>query len=680
MLLYEAPVPPPPPPVPALLLQEVVQILLNPSKVVTGKCAIVDSMKLLLTQEDAKGSACSVCNASGGLIVRCVEQRCHKLMHVNCASKPVASRRYSGNHFYRCPSCSPSEISDDEERKRGPSRGAGKGCQKKQKGAARSKPALQESVPSSAPGPIIVAFAADSNCSSLKSPEARQPATSADAVTLFSSDTPGGSCAFNTGHLDDLNFDADLRAAADCPGTFCSDHDALSHACQELFFIRSDSENLRVALQAAHETVSSNVSVPNAVQVRTVLEQIRSGLRTLARFVQQFQTTYQVPSIEFPPSFGGGVAASNDVLSDALLDIDTFEIDMEMLNRQFESTLAAVELRAKLQRAKSSASPLVSPGVDSSATDAAAVLASGSSQKSSSATVPSTDRQSPASDFFRRVDSSATGAAAVLASGSSQKSSSATVPSTDRMQTPFLTVSAEMNIASYLNSRLQCEFQECTNCEGRLISLQPHEVDSKIWTKPHHFVGSQYVVKVYRILWDSTDSKRKGQCRLLAQALHECAATAFVCQKEGWYFDLFGVVNQETHSCAHLHICLLRTRLDPKVLGANDAATAGVQLLKRTGVVHGDCHEGNLKRRINDAVIELLDFERSFFLGKNDETAMIESIKTYAEDAQSRKQLLQKMQSQGMDDTRQRFILFSHRLDNVFDITMNVILTVFTNA
>ena len=643
------------------LYQQIVQILLNPSKVVTGKCAIVHTMKQLLTQEDGQGSGnqCSVCQTSGGLIVRCSGQRCHKPVHVNCASKLLASKKL-GASFYRCPSCSPSEISDDTTRKRGPSKGAGTGHRKKHNYTAKSKPAIQEKDFSSAPQAIVVAVAADSNCSSLKSPEARQSATSADAVTLLCSDIPGSeqSCklrdhrdggssdeqtsgSFLTNHLDDASWQADPRAAADCAGTFCSDHDALSDACQELFFMRSDSENLRVALQAAHQTVSSNVSPPNAARVRTVLGQIRFGLHTLAHLVQQFQTAYQIPSMEFPPSFGGGVAASNDVLSDALFEIDTFQSAMDCLNREFDSTLVAVELRATLQQA-----------------------------------------QSPASHVSLRVDPLATDAAAVPASGSRQNSPSAAVLSADRMQTitsPFWTASTEMNIASYLSSRLLCGFEERTNCEGRLISLQPHAVNSKIWEKPHHFVSAQHVVKVYRILWDPT---HKHQCgRPLAQALHESAATAFVCRKQHWHFDVFGVVNQGTHDAFYyLHICLLRTRLDPTVLGANDATTAGVQLLKRTGVVHGDCHEGNLKRRINDAVIELLDFERSFFLGTNDEAAMIESIKKYAEDARSRKQLLKAMQAKGMDDTRRRFMAFSRGLDNVFDVTMNAILHVFTDT
>ena len=232
-----------------------------------------------------------------------------------------------------------------------------------------------------------------------------------------------------------------------------------------------------------------------------------------------------------------------------------------------------------------------------------------------------------------------------------------------------------MNIASYLSTRLHCEFEERTNCKGYLIPPQPYAGNSKIWENAHHFVSEQHVVKVYRILWDPLYKRQNS--KHLAQALHECAATAFVCQKRDWHFDVFGVVNQGT-SATYLHICLLRTRLDAKVLQANDASIACVQLLKTTGVVHGDCHEGNIKCRIGDAVIELLDFERSFLIGRNNQAAMIESITKYAEEAQSRPELLHAMRSQGLDATRGRFIEFSRSLDSIFNITMDAILNVFT--
>jgi hypothetical protein len=82
----------------------------------------------------------------------------------------------------------------------------------------------------------------------------------------------------------------------------------------------------------------------------------------------------------------------------------------------------------------------------------------------------------------------------------------------------------------------------------------------------------------------------------MAQALHEASATAYVCSKKNWYFQVFGVITQGARA-AYIHVCIVRSLLDD----ANDAnlnvqqASSFVHLLKLVGLVHGDPHPGNAK-------------------------------------------------------------------------------------
>ena len=274
---------------------------------------------------------------------------------------------------------------------------------------------------------------------------------------------------------------------------------------------------------------------------------------------------------------------------------------------------------------------------------------------------------------------SATDAAAVAASGTcpnkpvsaavppanqSHQSSAAQTEGASPSNSSFWTASTEVNVASYLNSRFNGEFEEHTNYEGRLMRTSSDADQSTPWEQAHHFVSAQHVVKVYRILWSREGNTKKVQ-KQLAQALHESAATAFICQKRHWLADVFGFVVDQSNDSVYLHICLLRTRLDPKVVHAQAVSGAFVELLETTGVMHGDGHVGNVKFRIDGAVVELLDFERSFLIESSTKPAMIQSIRKYAEDSQSRRQLLTEMASQGLDATRNRFITWAATLNSV---------------
>ena len=93
-----------------ILVDQIKSILLNPSKLVTGKRRIAvypQNIVTLLTQGscDANSSRtkCSVCNQPYGLMVRCSFQRCKKPLHIACAESTLSKKFQC--HYYRCPVC-----------------------------------------------------------------------------------------------------------------------------------------------------------------------------------------------------------------------------------------------------------------------------------------------------------------------------------------------------------------------------------------------------------------------------------------------------------------------------------------------------------------------------------------------------------------------------------------------
>jgi hypothetical protein len=98
--------------------------------------------------------------------------------------------------------------------------------------------------------------------------------------------------------------------------------------------------------------------------------------------------------------------------------------------------------------------------------------------------------------------------------------------------TAFWTESNDINVASYLSTRFNAKFEEHANVRGNLCQTTSHGDDSNSWTKARFFVSSNFVAKVYRILWNPDDPNEKT---IFPQALHESAATAFVCQRQKWH-------------------------------------------------------------------------------------------------------------------------------------------------
>jgi hypothetical protein len=253
--------------------------------------------------------------------------------------------------------------------------------------------------------------------------------------------------------------------------------------------------------------------------------------------------------------------------------------------------------------------------------------------------------------------------------------------STDfQSQSKFSTVSKCTDVVLELSDRFKCKFVEHTNKRGTLIQVQSQR-DTKIpWTSARHFVSNMYVAKVYRISSDAESSQFSGsgfRSRVLSQALHESAATAYVCKEQSWFHDVFGVLISDSDA-VHIHICMIRERLDSKNVTPNNVSDACISLLRSCGVMHGDGHLGNAKCRIGSDVIELLDFERAFMIHSSDE--LISMIRMYAtQDDKQREILLQRMKTLGMDATRLRFQKFVQgcRVSNINDWTLDEILSVF---
>jgi hypothetical protein len=169
------------------------------------------------------------------------------------------------------------------------------------------------------------------------------------------------------------------------------------------------------------------------------------------------------------------------------------------------------------------------------------------------------------------------------------------------------------------------------------------------------FTDGNFVIKVYRFLWGKVSPEELGQ------ALHETAATAYVCQRQGYSFIIFGVVT--TGICAtYVNICVCRNVLDPANLSLN--CNPFLNLYEKTGVAHGDGHSGNLMlRRFTKCLTECIDFERSFLpLSRFTRKEIRNTISSYYSartDEERSKILKSEIDKQGLNHTRSNFRQFA---------------------
>jgi hypothetical protein len=226
----------------------------------------------------------------------------------------------------------------------------------------------------------------------------------------------------------------------------------------------------------------------------------------------------------------------------------------------------------------------------------------------------------------------------------------------------FWTVTNEMRLDYFLRDKFQCDFQEKKHVDGRLQPLSFVDMqEGNPWEDVRFYAGTNRLVKVYRILLGANSSSTTN---FLAQALHEASATAYVCSRKKWHYEIFGVVTEGAHS-SYVHVCIVRSLLCASSFNALKARSAILDLLRSLGLVHGDPHIGNAKATADSPdIFEVIDFERSFLLSKNWKTddGLIASIVSDSEqyfdgNLQVRIKLLAKMAKMGVTKIRNRFQL-----------------------
>jgi hypothetical protein len=220
----------------------------------------------------------------------------------------------------------------------------------------------------------------------------------------------------------------------------------------------------------------------------------------------------------------------------------------------------------------------------------------------------------------------------------------------------FWTVTRQMHFAYWLRGKFGCDFQEQVYQHGIWTPADPDDgikcvEDGNPRESVHFFTSRDSVVKVYRIMLGLS---HRASTDNLAKALHEASATAYVCPKYNWRYEVFGIVTQGVNA-SYLHVCILRTLLNADGLSIEQAKNAFILLLNELGIAHGDPHAGNAKMKLGCKDIEVFDFERSFMVKSENKADILETTLLYVRDANARFQLLKRMMTQGMDDTRNRF-------------------------
>jgi hypothetical protein len=242
---------------------------------------------------------------------------------------------------------------------------------------------------------------------------------------------------------------------------------------------------------------------------------------------------------------------------------------------------------------------------------------------------------------------------------------------------PFCTKIQGKSLAQYLSERFACQFEERAWVEGNMVEIQDARKVDVSSTKTRFYFSQSVVVKAYMNVLGSDRAKH------LAESLHEAAATAFLCSKKNWKYEVFGVSMNGVTPTPGTHICLLRTLLDPNHLTADEAAAAFVEVLETLGVAHGDTHPKNVLKGASG--VEVLDCERCFLIDRELHKEMAESIRIFAKNPSQRPALLEKFRKQGLEATRHRFILLarnilSGKLDIFSHLFINKLLQTFQNT
>ena len=185
------------------------------------------------------------------------------------------------------------------------------------------------------------------------------------------------------------------------------------------------------------------------------------------------------------------------------------------------------------------------------------------------------------------------------------------------------------------------------------------------------------ILKVYRFLWGKINPD------FLALALHEVAATAYVCEIQKWNFEVFGLLT--TGVCAsYVYLCICRDELESEFIDPAEAGRAIVDLFHKTGVAHGDGWVRNvLMVKRSKEKHQVIDFERSFIPNRGCDPAAVRdiSLKYATADSKQRADLVKDIARQGLQRTRTNFITMANQIlsgeINLFDRDIDDFIRVF---
>lgn len=632
-------------------------------------------IRLLTDVSTSRPSAtCVVCKISGGIIVQCSGRRCTNTFHTFCAAATTYCKN-PASRYYRCRSCVAPDAAfavSTTKKKRSRIKASTK--------SRRKKNELDEEVLAtvSVPG----AHASDASDDEEQHQQEEQneeddgdgkdDGSGKDAEDGASLNASRPACSFYdssfvtaaTGVASEANVsrNAFFPAAFDTTPVFMTPSTnalASPNAASPLLNLKSQFFCLSQDVSSLHEEMVSlrgsvqAISQENEAALRAILTRVRLELNHLQSVLRETlrsgyaQETSLLPASDVEESFVvpfGQISANFYDSDDNMTSGDEVPVSG---GDNVDVGGGGIDASAARDLGRPAAFPPKQPQGDNEV-------------------VANFGRQS-----IHSPDTDASSTAAAEASGLATSANALDESCSIVVKKSFWTVTKQMSLAKYLNTRFECNFEEHVHVNGKLCDVSHVCQEGIPEAKVHHFVSPSLVVKAYMNVL--------GSVKHLAQGLHEAAATAFVCDKKGWKYEVFGVRTEGTHA-VYAHICLLRTLLDSQSLTADEATNAFIELLDTTGVAHGDTHPDNVKASASGG-FEILDFERSFLMEKNVQPEMASSIRIYAHEPQRRPELLSNMQSQGLDATRNRFIqLAKHCLlsgGDIFSLGINDFLNVF---
>ena len=314
------------------LCDQIEYALLHPSKVVTHKvmkgsrgCQIDQSIVKLLMPGSCVASPrkCSVCNEGCGIMVTCSSQRCKKpLLHPDCAGQITFSKKNACS-YYRCPSCVRLVPAAKPKSKR--SSRKGKQPLKKPKRDSGDGEALKND---DAAAGTSKGSASDGSMSDGSDLPIVSETSSLRAYMVDEEDQA------HSGDKRAENLRSELQSQH-THNDLSDDLAVFESACGHIVFIRDAAHSVHEDLKAAQLSVGGSVTVENADKVKVVLNQIKSGLNSLAELAIQYRVAYGMPANAYLPLEGSDVGAS-DALSNACSEVIAFDHMLSHINDQFD--------------------------------------------------------------------------------------------------------------------------------------------------------------------------------------------------------------------------------------------------------------------------------------------------------------------------------------------------------